>query len=347
MRASSRAGDRAEIGKIAGVDVECVNAEDVNAEGVDVVVLGSLNMDLVAQVSRLPKPGETVLGTNFSTVSGGKGANQAVAAVRLGAQTAMIGRVGSDSFGKMLREGLIVDGVDVSAVSKSDRAFSGTALISVSPQDNQIIVVSGANGEVGEAALSDLRRYVQTAKVLLLQFEIPISVVQSAAAIAKEADLIVIVDPAPARGPLPDKFCQNISILTPNQTEAEVLTGVKVVDVESAFAAAQLLRRQGVETAIVKLGKLGSACATSEGCFAMPAYSVEAVDTVAAGDAFNGGLAAALCQYGPRWADGRDLSVLKSAISYASAVAAIAVTRPGAQPAMPTKADVDAFLAER
>ena len=314
----------------------------------DVVVLGSLNMDLVAQVSRLPKPGETILGESFSTVPGGKGANQAVAAVRLGARTAMIGRVGSGSFGKTLREGLAADGVDVSAVSESDRTPLGTALIAVAPHNNQIIVVSGANGEVGEAALSDLRRYVQMAKVLLLQFEIPVPVVQSAAAIAREAGLTVVVDPAPARGPLPDKFCRDISILTPNQTEAELLTGVKVVDVESAFSAAQMLHRQGVKTVIVKLGELGSACVTAEGSFAVPAYSVEAIDTVAAGDAFNGGLAAALCQSGLSWPDKEDaLSILKSAISYASAVSAIAVTRSGAQPAMPTKSDVDAFLAAR
>lgn len=310
----------------------------------DVVVLGSLNMDLVAQVSRLPKPGETILGERFSTVPGGKGANQAVAAARLGAKTAMVGRVGSGSFGKMLRDGLVADGIDIAAVSMSDRTPSGTALIAVAPQDNQIIVVPGANGEVGEAAIADLKHYLEAAKVLLLQFEIPIRVVQSAAAVARKVGLTVVVDPAPARGPLSDKFCQHISILTPNQTEAELLTGVKVIDVDSATEAAQMLCQQGIQTAIVKLGELGSVCVTAEGSFSTPAFSVKAVDTVAAGDAFNGGLAAALCREREDTKGALSLSALKSAVKYASAVSAIAVTRSGAQPAMPTKDEVDAFL---
>ena len=307
----------------------------------DTVVLGSLNMDLVAQVSRLPKPGETILGDRFTTVPGGKGANQAVAAARLGTKTAMIGRVGGGSFGTTLRESLVADEIDISAVSVSEQTPSGTALIAVAPQNNQIIVVPGANGEVGEGALAELKRYIQTAKVLLLQFEIPLPVVQSAAAIAHEAGVAVVVDPAPARGPLPDKFCRYISILTPNQTEAELLTGLKVVDVESAIAAADVLHQQGIEIVIIKLGDLGAVCVTAEGNFSTPAFEVKAVDTVAAGDAFNGGLAAALCQ-----AEGRDLSLttLKSAVLYASAVAAIAVTRSGAQLAMPTQSEVDSFL---
>ena len=307
----------------------------------DAVVLGSLNMDLVAQVSRLPKPGETILGDRFTTVPGGKGANQAVAAARLGAKTAMIGRVGSGSFGKTLREGLVADGIDISAVSVSEQTPSGTALIAVAPQNNQIIVVPGANGEVGEASLAELKRYVQSAKVLLLQFEIPLPVVQSAAAIAHASGLVVLVDPAPARGPLLDKFCRHVSILTPNQTEAELLTGLKVVDVESAIAAARTLRQQGIRVVIIKLGELGSVCVTAEGSFATSAFEVDAIDTVAAGDAFNGGLAAALCA---ATASDLSLSALKSAVLYASAVSAIAVTRSGAQPAMPTKSEVDSFL---
>lgn len=310
----------------------------------DVVVLGSLNMDLVAQVSRLPKPGETILGDRFTTVPGGKGANQAVAAARLGAKTAMIGRVGSGSFGKTLCEGLVADGVDISAVSVSDRTPSGTALIAVAPQNNQIIVVPGANGEVGQDALTALTQCVEKAKVLLLQFEIPLPVVESAAAIARAAGLTVMVDPAPARGPLSDQFCQHISILTPNQTEAGLLTGVEVVDGKSAIAAAQILHQQGIQTVIIKLGELGSVCVTAEGAFSTPAFSVKATDTVAAGDAFNGGLAAALCQSGVAEKGELSHDVLKRAISYASAVSAIAVTRSGAQSAMPTKFEVETFL---
>ncbi len=310
----------------------------------DVVVLGSLNMDLVAQVSRLPKPGETILGDRFTTVPGGKGANQAVAAARLGARTTMMGRVGGDSFGKTLCEGLAADEIDVSAISVSDRTPSGTALIAVAPQDNQIIVVPGANGEVGQDALTALARCVQEARVLLLQFEIPLAVVEAAAALAWAAGLTVVVDPAPASGPLSDKFCEHISILTPNQTEAGLLTGLEVVNVESAIAAAQILHQQGIQTVIVKLGELGSVCVTAEGSFSTPAFSVKATDTVAAGDAFNGGLAAALCRLDVAENGEYSHDALKDAVTYASAVSAIAVTRSGAQPSMPTKSEVEAFL---
>ena len=308
----------------------------------DVVVFGSLNMDLVAQVSRLPKPGETILGQSFTTVPGGKGANQAVATARLEAKTAMVGRVGSGSFGQTLRNRLIADGIDVSGVSESDRLPAGTALIAVAPNDNQIIVVPGANGEVGDAELASLALHLQRAKVLLLQFEVPMSAVQSAAELAHKAGLLVVVDPAPARGPLPDKFCRHISILTPNQTEAGLLTGENVVDVQSAIAAAQNLCEQGIPTVIVKLGSLGSVCVTAEGAFTTPAFSVEAVDTVAAGDAFNGGLAAALGDVD--MANELSHAVLRPAVLYASAVSAIAVTRSGAQPSMPTKSEVESFL---
>ena len=310
-----------------------------------VVVLGSLNMDLVAQVSRLPKPGETISGQSFTTVPGGKGANQATAVARLGVETAIIGRVGSGGFGKTLRDGLCADGVDLSGVSVSDRAPSGTALIAVAPQDNQIIVVPGANGEVGDRELSQLKTAVKSASILLLQFEIPSAVVQEAAEIAHKAGLIVIVDPAPARGPLPDRFCQHISILTPNQTEAGRLTGKEVTDAESAMDAARMLHQQGVQSVIVKLGERGSVCVTADGGFTTPAYPMPALDTVAAGDAFNGGLAAALHRANIRAP--LSLADLMPASAYASAVAAIAITRSGAQSSMPTQSEVDTFLYTR
>ena len=310
-----------------------------------VIVLGSLNMDLVAQVSRLPKPGETISGQNFTTVPGGKGANQAVAVARLGIETAMIGRVGNGSFGKTLCDGLSTDGIDISGVSVSPETPSGTALIAVAPQDNQIIVVPGANGEVGDRELAQLKTAVKSASILLLQFEIPSEVGQAAAAIAHAAGLIVIVDPAPARGPLPDKFCQHISILTPNQTEAGLLTGKEVIDVESAMDAARTLHQQGVQSVVVKLGELGSVCVTADGAFTTPAYPMPVIDTVAAGDAFNGGLAAALHRANIRAP--LSLADLMPASAYASAVAAIAITRSGAQPSMPTQSEVDTFLYTR
>ena len=317
----------------------------------DVVVLGSVNMDLVAQVARLPNPGETLMGSDFVTVPGGKGANQAVAAARLGAKTAMVGRVGEDGFGEVLRDRLQSENIDTTMLSTSRTAPSGTALIALALDNNQIIVVSGANGEVSDSDLDRLTPYFERAKVLLLQLEIPLATVKKAAALAVSAGLIVIVDPAPVPADedvLTQDFCGHVSILTPNQTEAAQLTGIEVVDMEGAIAAAEALQQKGIETVIVKMGELGCVCATKNGTFSLPAFSVTVADTVAAGDAFNGGLAAALCRTDLSRAEvSRYLSshdFLKSAIEYASAVAALAITHSGAQNAMPLAADVEAFL---
>ena len=185
----------------------------------DVVVLGSVNMDLVAQVDRLPRPGETLTGRGFSTVPGGKGANQAVAAARLGAKTAMIGRVGDDGFGRILRDRLKAESINITALGTSKTASTGTALITLAPTDNQIVVTAGANAEMGELDLDRLTPFFDRAKVLLLQFEVPIPTVEKAAALAYLAGLKVIVDPAPAPangGGLSADFCEYISILTPN-----------------------------------------------------------------------------------------------------------------------------------
>ncbi|NJM96288.1 MAG: ribokinase [Phormidesmis sp. RL_2_1] len=350
----------------------------------DVVVLGSLNMDLVAQVDRLPQPGETLTGRSFATVPGGKGANQAVAAARLGVSCAIAGRIGQDAFGSALRTQLMSEQIDVSALHRSAQHPSGTALIAVSPMNNQIIVIPGANGAVDEDDLARLTPYFAKAKVLLLQFEIPLPLVEKAAAIAHQAGLIVIVDPAPVPS-LPEQalapdFCEYISILTPNQTEAERLTGMAIVDEKSAIATAERLQRQGIEVVIVKLGDRGIVCATATDSFAVPAFPVQAIDTVAAGDAFNGGLAAALCQsalgpsaLGPSASKPSDTAlpqtrlnpklnpqlsqklsqklnhraVLEPAIRYANAVAALAVTQSGAQAAMPKAEQVAAFLRDR
>lgn len=310
----------------------------------DIVVLGSLNMDLVAQVSRLPQPGETLLGNQFVMEPGGKGANQAVAAARLGLKTAMIGRVGNDFMGKGLRSHLQNEGIETAGLSVSDRTASGTALITVSPNNNQIIVTPGANGEVDEAELEALMPYFNKARVLLLQFETPLATVEKAAALAHTAGMTVIVDPAPAQGPLSSDVHEYISILTPNQTEAAILTGQPVDDIQGAIAAAETLQRKGTAVVIVKMGSMGCVCATNRGSFAVPVYEVQAVDTVAAGDAFNGGLAAALCKMDyqrdePLWPE-----TLREAINYASAVAAIAVTRRGAQSAMPIAVEVEEFM---
>ncbi|MBE9063689.1 PfkB family carbohydrate kinase, partial [cf. Phormidesmis sp. LEGE 11477] len=257
-----------------------------------------------------------------------------------------VGRVGDDGFGESLRSQLQAEGIDTRSIQVSAQQPSGTALIAVAADNNQIIVVPGANGEVSNIELEQLAAYFEQAKVLLLQFEIPLEIVQRAAALAHEAGLVVIVDPAPAQGKLTREFCEHISVLTPNQTEAELLTGIEVVDMESAIAAATNLHQQGIETVIIKMGKLGCACVGKVGTFELPAFAVDMVDTVAAGDAFNGGLAAAICDSKTAGSEaaGSKTAKIQAAVRYANAVAALAVTRSGAQDAMPTAAEVKVFL---
>ena len=307
-----------------------------------IIVFGSLNMDLVAQVPHLPQAGETLLGTGFTTVPGGKGANQAVAAARLGAPTTMVGRVGDDGFGALLCESLQRSGVNTDLVLV-DAGPSGVALINVDGAgENQIVVVPGANGHVDGTDGARLPLTVAAAEpsqfsdpsILLMQWEIPWGAVQAAAARAQENGVRVMVDPAPARSDVPRDFYGLVDILTPNQSEAAQLTGLPVHDVATAQAAAQELCHRGTATVIVKLGGQGAVVATPSEVFHVPAFSVDAVDTVAAGDAFNGGLAVALWEGKP----------LRRAVEWASAVAALSVMTAGAQPSMPTRQQVEAFL---
>ena len=301
-----------------------------------IIVFGSLNMDLVAQVPRLPQAGETILGTGFMTVPGGKGANQAVAAARLGAPTAMVGRVGDDSVGTLLRDSLQAASVATDEVL-ADLGPSGVALISVDELgENQIVVVPGANGKVDRTDVKrlPLNNAPSEPSILLMQFEIPLEAVIAAAEQAHSRDARVIVDPAPAQSQLPPEFYRLVDILTPNQTEASQLTGLKVSSVTTAMEAAQVLRQRGTSTVIVKLGSQGAVVASNSEVFHVPAFQVEAVDTVAAGDAFNGGLAVAL------W-EGKSL---RQAVEWASAVAALSVMKSGAQASMPLREEVETFL---
>ncbi|MGD1857153.1 MAG: ribokinase [Leptolyngbyaceae cyanobacterium] len=301
-----------------------------------IIVFGSLNMDLVAQVPRLPQAGETILGTGFMTVPGGKGANQAVAAARLGAPTAMVGRVGDDSLGTLLRDSLQAASVATDEVL-ADLGPSGVALISVDELgENQIVVVPGANGKVDRTDVKrlPLNNAPSDPSILLMQFEIPLEAVIAAAEQAHSRDARVIVDPAPAQSQLPPEFYRLVDILTPNQTEASQLTGLKVSSVTTAMEAAQVLRQRGTSTVIVKLGSQGAVVASNSEVFHVPAFQVEAVDTVAAGDAFNGGLAVAL------W-EGKSL---RQAVEWASAVAALSVMKSGAQASMPLREEVETFL---
>jgi ribokinase len=298
-----------------------------------IVVVGSLNMDFVAQVDSLPVPGETVLGSGFRTIPGGKGANQACAAGRLGGRVRMVGRVGDDVFGGQLRESLQSSGVDVGAVRSTDATPSGVALIFVDAHgENQIVVAGGANGCLTP---SDVETALAGADggYLLLQLETPLDTVASAAAIGKRHGLTVILDPAPARA-LPAAILECVDILTPNESEALILLGRReaTMSLEQTPEVARALRDLGVAMVILKLGENGAflSSASAHGHFAAP--RVDAVDATAAGDTFNGALAVAL-------AEGRSVG---DAITFANTAAALSVTRFGAQASIPSRADVDA-----
>ena len=300
-----------------------------------IVVVGSLNMDFVAQVEHLPLPGQTVLGGGFRTIPGGKGANQAFAAGRLGGRVRMLGRVGDDVFGQQLRESLQTAGVDVQGVHSTAWTPSGVALIFVDARgENQIVVAAGANGCLApadvETALADADD-----GYLLLQLETPLDTVAAAAAIGKRRGLTVILDPAPARA-LPASLLASVDILTPNETEALVLLGRRdtTVSLEKAPDVARALSDLGVSTVILKLGENGAflSGASEHRHFAAP--RVDVVDATAAGDTFNGALAVAL-------AEGRSVG---DAIAFANRAAAMSVTRFGAQASIPTRADVDGVL---
>ncbi|MFM7218823.1 MAG: ribokinase [Nodosilinea sp.] len=298
-------------------------------------VLGSLNMDLVCRTARLPQPGETLLGQRFETIPGGKGGNQAVAAARLGIRTAMIGCVGDDGFGHSLLQSLARVGVETEGVRVVPGQATGVATILVDDGgQNQIVVVPGANDQVGEGALATLANALQPGDWLLLQLEVPLNTVVGAATLAQQRGARVILDPAPARADLPVSLYPCLQVITPNQIEASQLTNITVKNRATALLAAEALRQRGVETAMVKLGADGVVVATPVGHFHQSALPVTAVDTVAAGDAFNGGLAMAL-------AEGM---ALKPAVTFATAVAAYVVTQVGAQTAMPTRRQLETWL---
>lgn len=299
-----------------------------------VIVFGSINMDLVAKTPRLPVPGETLQGHEFFTAPGGKGANQAVAVARLGIPTKIVARIGSDDFGTQLRHSLGVTGVDTDSVLVEEGVSSGIAVISVDEAgENTIIFVAGANGHVNETDVERLSNLLPGAAVLLIQLEIPMSVVLLAAAAAQKVGCPVILDPAPAQE-LPEELYGMVDIMTPNQLEASVLVDFPVDTIESAKNASEVLLQRGVDTVMVTLGEQGVFCATGSESFFVPAFSVEAVDTVAAGDAFNGAMAVAIAKGLP----------LRQAVVWGAAAGALAVTKAGAQPSLPDKETFNAFL---
>jgi ribokinase len=299
-----------------------------------VTVVGSLNMDLVARAPRIPAPGETIIGSEFHNAPGGKGANQAVAAARLGAHVSMVGRVGRDAFGEALLENLASDGIDHTFVKQDPDAATGVALIVVDDAgQNSIVVASGANMRLSPADVDAAKETVADADVLLLQLESPLETVARAAEVAREHGVRVILNPAPARQ-LPDELLSLVDVLIPNESETALLSDMPVDDQAQAAAAATSLLELGVGTVILTLGERGALLAQAAGATHVPAFEVVPVDTTAAGDAFVGGFAVALAEEKP----------LVEAVRWGNAAGALATTRMGAQPSLPTRQAVERLL---
>lgn len=299
-----------------------------------IAVIGSSNTDLIIRVPRIPRPGETLLGGEFLSAAGGKGANQAVGAARAGGKVAFIARVGSDAFGDQAIAGLRRDGVDVSCVFRDKLAASGVALIFVAPDgENSIAVAGGSNAKLSSADVKRAAGVIRSAALLVAQLETPLATVIAAVRVAARAGVRVILNPAPAR-PLPNSLLEMISILTPNETEAELLTGTKVTGDKAAARACGILRSRGVGTVILTLGARGAFLADVDGQRLVPGFKVKAVDSTAAGDIFNGALGVALAER----------KNLPDAIRFANAAAALSVTRLGAQPSAPTRAAIERCL---
>ncbi|MFO1043023.1 MAG: ribokinase [Planctomycetaceae bacterium] len=302
----------------------------------NVVIVGSINMDLVARMARLPRPGETLHGDSFQSIPGGKGANQAVAAARLGATVTMIGRVGDDAFAGDLRKSLQSSGVITDHVMTTPQCSSGVALIGVdSAGANSIVVVGGANSSLSPPDIEALSHVIAAADVLVVQLETPVDTVATAIQIARQHRVRTVLDPAPApTEELPDEL-KTVDVISPNQTEAEALTGVVVYDLKSAEQAARILMKNGAVDVVMKLGELGAlVCSSAGGIHHVQAAKANIVDTTAAGDAFTAGMAVAL-------AEGMELV---AAARFGCAAGTLACTVFGAQPAMPDREAVDRFV---
>jgi ribokinase len=300
----------------------------------DVVVVGGANTDYLVRGDSLPKPGETIQGDDFQGAIGGKGANQAVAASRMGARVAFVGRVGNDARGDQFMEELDREGVDTSFIACTDHKPTGVALIMVDARgQKQILTAPGANHDV---RLDDIKRAataIRSAKVLLTQLEIPLKIVEAVLKIAHDSDVTTILDPAPA-APLKTALLRNVDIIRPNAAEAEALTGIESRNRSSARRAARALLSKGVRNAIVQAGSEGNLLVSADGEHWLPHIPVRAVDATGAGDAFLGALAAQLAR-------GNDLA---TAARFGSAASALATTKLGAQAGLPSYEDVVSLL---
>jgi ribokinase len=305
-------------------------------ENSKIVVVGSSNTDMIIQLDKIPLPGETVIGGNFSMAAGGKGANQAVAAARSGGDVTLVASVGKDTFGTQAVEGFKHAGIEVSHIKTINDVASGVAFIFVDKYgENSIAVASGANAYLFPQDIELLQDTISQSKILLMQLETPLETVIRAARLAYEAGVKIILNPAPAQT-LDDELLRMISILTPNESETELLTGITVKDETSALNAAKVLMKKGIEHVLITLGAQGVFMASEKDHKLIPGFKVEAVDTTAAGDVFNGALATAL-------AEGK---IIDEAIHFANAAAALSVTKLGAQPSAPWLEEIESFLNE-
>jgi ribokinase len=300
-----------------------------------IVVVGSSNADMVIKAPRIPSPGETVLGGDFSLIPGGKGANQAVAAARLGAHVTFVARVGRDPFGEQAVEGFQAEGIDTSYVVRDPEASHGVALILVDQHgENAIAVAPGANSRLLPADVDRAEPAFEACDLVLLQLEVPLPAVERAVELARRHGKTVLLNPAPSQA-LPDRLLSQVDLLTPNETEAEMLLGGGEAGLAGVAATAEELLRRGVGRVVVTLGKEGIFVVGRDEQYHLPGRKVKVVDTTAAGDAFSGALAVWL-------AEGADF---RTAARTAIAASALSVTRLGAQASLPTRAEVEAMLA--
>ncbi|CAN5592974.1 ribokinase [soil metagenome] len=302
-----------------------------------ILVVGSANMDMVVSCDRFPLPGETVLANGFDTFPGGKGANQAVAAAKLGGRVHFLGKLGSDSFRLSLLESLKREGVHLGGVMTDEHASTGVALITVAEGgENQIVVASGSNMRLSVSDLEKHEALFRDASVVLIQLEIPLETAMRAAELGRAHGAVVILNPAPAME-LPDAFLANLDFITPNETEVDQLAGLTPDGVPTTAASARMLVQRGAKNVIVTLGEQGALWVSEKGVEHFEAFEVEVADTTAGGDAFNGALAYALAKGMP----------LSEAICLSNAVGAFAVMRHGAQPSMPDRQAIEEFIDQR
>lgn len=295
-----------------------------------IIVVGSSNTDMVVKTARFPSPGETILGGDFFMFPGGKGANQAVAAARLGGKVTFICCVGDDMFGKNALEGYKKDGIDVESALIANGSPSGVALITIDDSgENEIVVASGANNLLSKNHLTDVSDAFEGADIVLTQLETPLDTVEYLASKCKENGLSFIINPAPANK-LSDETLKGLFLITPNETETKILTGIEVSDEASAETAAKALIQKGIQNVIITMGSSGAFFLNDQEHFLVPAPKVQAVDTTAAGDVFNGAIAVCLAE-GKPW---------KESIAYANKAAAISVTKMGAQASAPYQKEI-------